>query len=163
MNASPVFWFESWLWSPAREVKAVSLVFGRDVDDRLGPAGVEVNQASTLPVGDIILVKALIKVGSGYPFVFTPGKAVWVTVLTKPVSEDLSVSSQGDVNVVPGDVSPSSVSHVFLQCLLCLPSNRISPTSLASWKELFMPRFSRICERETSCLTVLCDSTTVLL
>lgn len=51
------------------------------------------------------------KAESGSLFVFTPGNAVWVTVLTKQVSGDLFVSIQGDVNVVPDVVSPSSVSH----------------------------------------------------
>ena len=32
---------------------AVSLVFGRDVEDWLGPAGVEANRESILSVGDI--------------------------------------------------------------------------------------------------------------
>ncbi len=73
------------------------------------------NQESTLSVGDIG-VNALIKVELGYLF------AVWVAVLTKQVSGYLFVSIQGEVNAVPGVVSPSSVSHVFLQCLLDLPS-----------------------------------------
>ena len=72
---------------------------------------------------------------------FKPGKVAWVTVLTKLVSGDLSVSSQGDVNVVPGVESPFSVSHVFLHCILYSPSYGISPTSLASWKKLFMSGF----------------------
>ena len=31
----------------------MSLVFGRDVDDGLGPTGAEANQVSTLSLGDI--------------------------------------------------------------------------------------------------------------
>ena len=57
---------------------------------------------------------------------------------TKQVSGDLYVSIQGDMNVVPGVVSPLSVSLVFVQCLLCLPSYDTSPGSLASWKKLFI-------------------------
>lgn len=53
------------------------------------------------------------KVESGYLYAFILGNAVWVTVLTKKVSGDLFVPIQGDVNVVPGVVSPSSVSHDF--------------------------------------------------
>ena len=53
MKVSPVFWFESWLWPPAREVMAIFLVFGREVEDWLGRARVEAIQESTLSVGDI--------------------------------------------------------------------------------------------------------------
>lgn len=114
---------EGWLGSPAGEVTAVSRVFGRDIEGWIGPAGVEANQESTLSVGDMARVNALMKVELGYLKAFNPGgNAVRVTVLANQVLGDLFVFSQGDVNVVPGVVSPSSVSLAFLQCLLFLPS-----------------------------------------
>ena len=52
-------------------------------------------------------------VESEYLVAFTPGNGGWVTVLTKYVPGDLFVPIQGDVNVVSGGVSPSSVSPAF--------------------------------------------------
>ena len=75
---------------------------------------------------------------SGYLVVFTPGNAGWVTVLKKYLSGDLFVPIQGDVNAVPGVVSPLLISEVFLQVSLFLPSHGSSPASLASWNNLFI-------------------------
>ena len=61
-SMSSTFWFESWLWSPAREGKPVSVVIGREVDDWLGPAESEANQESTLSAGDIASVNTLMEV-----------------------------------------------------------------------------------------------------
>ena len=53
-DATTAIGCENWLWSPSTEVKAVSLVFGRDVEDWLGPAEVEANQESSLSAGDMV-------------------------------------------------------------------------------------------------------------
>ena len=58
-------------------------------------------------------------------------------MLTKYVSGDLFIPIQGDVNAVFG-VSPPSISEVFLQCLICLPSYGFSPASLASCNRLLI-------------------------
>ena len=62
---------------------AVSLVFGRDVEDWLGAAGVEANQESTLSTGDMVWINALMEVESGCLFAFSVGNVPWVNVSIK--------------------------------------------------------------------------------
>ena len=78
-------------------------------------------------------------VDSGCVFAFPSGNAVWGAVLMKQLSGRMFIFIQGDVNAVPGVVVPSSISHVFLQCLLRSPSYGIPATSLASSKKLLIP------------------------
>ena len=122
-------------FSPSTEVSAESLVFVRDIEDWLGPAGVAIVDKSDMFSED---QNALREFDFECLFASTTGETPCVNVLARLVSGVLFISTQcamysiqGDVFALPGIACSSYISVVLPRCLVCLPSHAISSALLA--------------------------------